>query len=65
MVQFLSTLYVGTFGAFNVNRAITTLIHLSSMGAWLRDGGSGSGPGGILGLSVHGGFLGSTDSKIS
>ena len=52
MVPFFSTRYVDTFRVFDVNRAISTYIYGPELV------GSGSGAGGILGLSV--GFLGST-----
>ena len=52
MVPFLSTRYVDTFGVFDVNRAISMLIHGSELVAVAQ------GAGGILGLSVD--FLGST-----
>ena len=52
MVPFFSTRYVDTFGVFDVNRAISMLIHGSELVAVAQ------GAGGILGLSVD--FLGST-----
>ena len=52
MVPFFSTRYVDTFRVFDVNRAISMLIHGSELVAVAQ------GAGGILGLSVD--FLGST-----